>query len=437
MMMRRAIPAMVTLAAAVVMAGCSAAAPPAPAAAPATGADLAGQTLEVAAVWADEEQAAFEKVLAGFEKATGAKVTYTSAGDELPTVLQTRIAGGSPPDVAVLPQPGLVASLSKGGALKPLGDATATVVDEQFAPVWKQLGTADGKLYGVVFKAANKSTVWYDADTLGAGWKAPGTFAEFVDVLRSQSDTGKTPLSVGGADGWTLTDWFENVYLQTAGPENYDKLAKHEIPWTDPTVKAALAELEKAFQPQFIPGGQSSALQTEFSDSVVNVFSDAPSASIVYEGDFVAGVIKENTKATVGKDANFFPFPTVASTPAVVSGGDTVVALSDKPATQALVTYLAGSDAASIWAAEGGFISPNKKVDLGTYPDDVTRKIAEGLSTATTVRFDMSDLMPSALGGTKGAGFWKAMQDFLAEPASVDTILADLEAQAVTAYKGS
>ena len=43
-----------------------------------------------------------------------------------------------------------------------------------------------------------------------------------------------------GADGWTLTDWFENVYLSQAGPENYDKLPKHEIPWTDPSVEEAL-----------------------------------------------------------------------------------------------------------------------------------------------------------------------------------------------------
>ena len=44
------------------------------------------------------------------------------------------------------------------------------------------------------------------------------------------------PYSVAGADGWTLTDLFENIYLRTAGPEKYDQLAKHEIKWTDPTV---------------------------------------------------------------------------------------------------------------------------------------------------------------------------------------------------------
>ena len=42
-----------------------------------------------------------------------------------------------------------------------------------------------------------------------------------------------TPYSIGAADGWTLTDLFENIYLRTAGAEKYDQLTKHEILWTD------------------------------------------------------------------------------------------------------------------------------------------------------------------------------------------------------------
>ena len=52
-----------------------------------------------------------------------------------------------------------------------------------------------------------------------------------------------TPWSIAGADGWTLTDWFENVYLSQAGPEMYDQLTNHEIPWTDPSVEEALNTL--------------------------------------------------------------------------------------------------------------------------------------------------------------------------------------------------
>jgi alpha-glucoside transport system substrate-binding protein len=431
--MRRTIP-VAAVAAVLAVAACTAG----PGPVPSGSGELAGQSLEVAAVWSDEEQSAFERVLDRFEELTGATVSYTSAGDEIPTLLQTRIAGGSPPNIAVLPQPGLVAQLARSGVLVPLGPAAEQVVDEQYSPVWKEFGTVDGVLYGTVFKAANKSTVWYNAETLGPDFVPPESWDAFLQLLRSRSDIGETPLSVGGADGWTLTDWFENVYLQTAGGQSYDRLARHEIPWTDPSVRAALDVLEQAFQPQFLPGGRRSALQTEFTDSVVNVFSDDPRASIVYEGDFVANVIRNSTSAVVGEEARFFPFPQIGAEPAVVTGGDIVVALRDDAATARLVEYLASADAAAVWAPLGGFLSPNRDVPMGDYPDELTRSLAEGLHDAgDNVRFDLSDLTPTAFGGTKGDGFWKAMQDFLADPDDVDRILEALEIKAMTAYEGS
>jgi alpha-glucoside transport system substrate-binding protein len=416
--------------AALVVTGCGGPAP-----APVRPGPLSGQTIEVLAVWSDEEQASFERVLDVFEQRTGSEVTYVPGGDETPTVLATRLAGGSPPDVAGIAQPALIHTLARAGSLVPLDPATEAVVDAQFAPVWKELGTVDGDLYGFVFKAANKSTIWYDADQLGPAFVPPQTWDEFVDLLRKKSDTGDTPLSVGGADGWTLTDWFENVYLQTAGGEMYDKLARHEIPWTDPSVRTALQTLGRAFRPEYLPGGISGALQTEFAESVVDVFGEDPRASIVFEADFVAGVIAESTSATVGQDARVFPFPRIGATPAVVSGGDMVVALTNEPATAALMQFLASSEAASIWAAHGGFVSPNREVEMGVYPDDTMRQIAEELVGAESLRFDMSDLMQGSLGGTPGDRFWRAMQDYLADPNQVDRILADLEA-ATAGHRG-
>jgi alpha-glucoside transport system substrate-binding protein len=431
MRVSRVVPA---AAAVVVLAGCGPAVG-SRTAPPGADIDLSGQTIEVAAVWANDEQAAFERVLHRFEDETGATVTYVSGGDELPTVLSTRLAGGDPPDVAVVSEPALVSSMAADGALYPLDGATEAVIDDQFAPVWKQFGTVDGKLYGFVFKAANKSLVWYDTNQLGADFVPPKDWDGFVDLLRTRSDTGDTPLAVGGADGWVLTDWFENVYLQTAGPAMYDKLATHEIPWTDPSVRTALDVLGRALQAQYLPGGRSSALQTDFTDSVVDVFGDEPKASIVYEADFVAGVISDSTQAKVGDTARFFPFPSIGAGSSVITGGDTVVALSDKPATAALVRYLASSEAASVWAEQGGFISPNRKVALDDYPDDTTRQIAADLVNADNVRFDMSDLMPTSLGGTRGDGFWRAMQDYLADPGRTDQILSALETEAEAAYR--
>ena len=42
------------------------------------------------------------------------------------------------------------------------------------------------------------------------------------------------------SDAWTVTDWFENLYLRLAGPERYDGVAAHELPWTDPSVATTL-----------------------------------------------------------------------------------------------------------------------------------------------------------------------------------------------------
>jgi alpha-glucoside transport system substrate-binding protein len=404
--------------------------------APVRSGPLAGRTIDVLAVWSDEEQAAFERVLDVFEERTGATVRYVSGGDEVPTVLATRLAGGSPPDVAGVAQPALVRTLARAGSLVPLDPAVVSVIDAQFAPVWKELGTVDGDQYGFVFKAANKSTIWYDAGQLGPGFVPPRTWDGFVETLRKLSDTGETPLSVGGADGWTLTDWFENVYLQTAGGEMYDRLARHEIAWTDPSVRTALQTLGRVFRPEYVPGGIESALQTEFTESVVDVFGEDPKASIVFEADFVAGVIAESTRAKVGEKARVFPFPRIGQASAVVSGGDTVVALTDEPGTQELMRFLASSEAASTWAELGGFVSPNRDVALEQYPDDSTRQIAQELVGAQNLRFDMSDLMPSALGATRGDGFWRAMQDYLADPTQIDRILSELETEATAAYEG-
>ncbi|MCR3748905.1 ABC transporter substrate-binding protein [Lentzea californiensis] len=397
--------------------------------------DLKGQTVEVVGPWTGDEQKSFEQVLKVFTDKTGAEVRYTPAGDELPTVVQTRISGGTPPNVALIAQPGLVAQFAKAGALKPVNADVEKAVTDHNAAVWKQLGSVDGKLYGFTFKTANKSAFWYSEKAFQqVGATPPATWDDLIKTSRAISETGLAAVSVGGADGWTLTDWFENVYLRTAGPDNYDKLAKHEIPWTDPTVRKALEELAKLWgDPTLIAGG---ALQTEFPKSVTNVFGEPSTAAMVFEADFVASIITTNTKAKVGEDAKFFPFPSVAgSKDAVVAGGDMAVQFKDDKATTELMKFLASPESGKVWAELGGFLSPNKDIPETAYPDAVTQELAQRIVDAgDNVRFDMSDLAPAAFGGTKGAGEWKDLQDFLADPKNVDGIMARLEANAAKAF---
>ncbi|MCW2899847.1 MAG: extracellular solute-binding protein family 1 [Streptosporangiaceae bacterium] len=404
--------------------------------APSTGGSLKGVTLEVAAIWTGQEQDKFKQVLAAFSKQTGAKVNLTPTGDNVSTFLGSKVQGGAPPDVAMLPQQGVLAQFADKGWIKPLGTGAEAAVRQNYSKVWQDLGSNKGKLYGVYFKASNKSTIWYRAKAFGdAGIQQPPTsWDQLVKDSGTIADSGTTPFAVAGGDGWTLTDWFENVYASSAGTANYDKLSKHQIKWTDPTVKDALRRLAAIWgQKNFVVGG---AIQTDMPTSVTQAFGDAAKAAMVYEGDFVPGVIGEQTKAKVGTDAKFFPFPAVGQQPPVVGGGDAAVVMKDSKGAQELTKYLASPEAARVWAKLGGFTSPNKALDLAAYPDDIQRQIAKSVIDAgDSFRFDMSDLAPAAFGGTKGAGEWKQLQDFLSNPTDVDGAAQKLETEAAKAFK--
>jgi alpha-glucoside transport system substrate-binding protein len=401
---------------------------------------LKGEKLQVAAVWTGDEGKNFGKVIEAFEKRTGAQVEVTPTGDNVATYLGSKIEGGSPPDVAMLPQVGVLNQFAEKGWLKPLDQATKDQLSKNFSKGWQDLGANKGKQYGVYFKAASKSLIWYNAGAYkNAGVSEAKTWEDFVKNAQTIADSGVEPVSVGGADGWVLTDWFENIYLSQAGQEKYDKLAKHEIKWTDPSVKKALTTLAELFgKKELLAGGNKGALQTDFPKSVTQAFdsTDAPSAASVFEGDFVGINVANDTKAKIGKDAKVYPFPTVGGKAPVVTGGDAAVALKDSKAAHALLTFLASPEAAAVWAQEGGFVSPNKNLDGKAYPNDVQREIGKALiSAGDDFRFDMSDQAPAAFGGTKGKGEWKALQDFLKNPKDVAGTQSALEAAATKAYK--
>ncbi|NLE22072.1 MAG: extracellular solute-binding protein [Actinobacteria bacterium] len=398
--------------------------------------DVSG-TVSVMAVWSGDEQASFQAVIDGFnELYPNVNVEYTGAGDQLPTVLSTAVQGGSPPSVAAVAQPGLMRDFVNQGVLKPL-DFASDVINENYSPSTIEVGTVDDTLYGLLFKGANKSTVWYNVPAFeDAGVTPPTTWDELLQGAETLNASGVKAYSIGGADGWTLTDLFENIYLRTAGPDLYDQLTAHDIPWTDDSVTTALEAMAQVLgDTGNIAGGTSGALQTDFPKSVSQVFSDPPAAAMVFEGDFVQGEILNSTDAEPETGFNQFAFPAINdSPPSVVGGGDMIIAFDDDPATQAFVQYLATPEASEIWASRGGFSSPNTKVDTSVYPDSIAQATAEALANAEVFRFDMSDLAPSAFGGTVGQGEWKILQDFLQDPSDVQGTQRALERAAAQAY---
>jgi len=416
--------------AAALAASCSAGSPASPSQ------SLHGQELEVAAVWSGGEQQHFELVLRAFTRQTGVSVTYTSIGYSVPAFLAARLAKGHPPDVAFLPQPGLLRRYAAEHVLVPLDGVVGSAVASNYSPAWRQLGSAGGRLYGVWFKAANKSLIWYNEGVFERAGVAPPTGVDgLVSLAHRLARSGMPAFSVGGQDGWTLADWFSNLYLRLAGPSRYDLLAAHKIPWTDPSVIATLRLLARVLDPHVIAGGPRAAVLTSYPVSVRHAFATPPAAAMVFEGDFVAEIISGVTPAVLGVDADAFPFPSLGQPgPLVVAGGDAAVLMRRSAAGDALIRYLASPQAAAIWAAVGGFVSPNINLSLSVYPDAISRSIAASLLQAgDNFRFSLSDLTPAGFGGTEGQGMRKGLQQFLVSR-DVSGTAAQLEQEARKAY---
>ena len=398
-------------------------------------------TITFDGIWTSSSgQKQFQDVINAFNKLyPNVKVNYKPVGDSLPTVLATAVAGGHPPDMADIAQPGTVQQFVTQGKLKPITYATSTI-SKNYVPAWRQLGTFNSKLYALVFKAANKSLVWYNVPAFTtAGVKPPTTWTQLLAAAKTIKASGTPAYSIGGSDGWTLTDMFENIYLRTFGPTKYEALSAHKIKWTDPSVATALKTMGQILgDTANIAGGSSGALQYGFNESVTNAFGDPAKAAMVFEADFVGGVILSSTKAKAGTGFNVFKFPTIGNGPGANGAeiaGDLFVTFKDTPAIRAFVNYLATAPAAEIWAKQGGFGTGNKNVPASIYPDAITRASEAPIQTAKSVVFDMSDEQPPSFGGTAGQGEWGLFQQFLRNPKDISGIQKKLEAAATAAYK--
>jgi alpha-glucoside transport system substrate-binding protein len=390
-------------------------------------------TVTILADWTGAEGKSFQAVLDEFKKKNPDVTVKYKPSTDIASALSTAVQGGNPPDLAAIPNPGLMKDFANRGALKPITFARSTVA-KNYAADWAKLGTVNGKLYGVFFKGANKSTVWYNVHSFkNAGIKPPKDWKALINAAKTLRASGTKAYSVGGADGWTLTDIFENLYIRAASPSKYDQLTQHAIPWTDKSVTTTLKLMAQVLSDTDNIAGN--PLQTDFPTSVTNVFQPkSPKAAMTFEGDFVPGVAAGQTKAKAKTDYNVFPFPAVNGRGGdyVVGGGNVVVMFKDSPAARALVLYLASPQAGEIWAKRGGFSSPNKNVKASVYPDDITRTTATALAKASTFRFDMSDLAPAAFGSKDE---FADLQAFLKNPSSVAATAAKLEKHARAAYK--
>lgn len=394
--------------------------------------------LKVMADWTGDEQAGFMEVLDLFTKATGIKYVY-EADRDIVVNLPTRVAGGSPPDVAMIPRPGVMAQLVRDSVLTPITDLVdETTVTANYSQSIIELGSVDGILYGLMAKANSKSTFWYKPASLSdLGFTPPQNWDELTDLVDGYVAAGKTPLSIGGADGWTLTDWFENIYVRIAGPEMYRKLfVTHEVEWTDATVVEAMEHFRTIITPtdEKLVGGAYGTLSDGFIDAFDKMLLGQ--SELYFEGGFMSSFAEENfPDLTGGEDYSFFLFPEIKPDweKPVVGGGSLLIVFNPTREAKAFVEFMASPEAGEVWAtaARGPVISPNTSVPLTVYTNRLKRLEAEQIVSAGIFVFDGSDLTPGAVGGD---ALFTGFQDFVTKPDDIDRALEFIEAAADAAY---
>jgi alpha-glucoside transport system substrate-binding protein len=313
--------------------------------------------------------------------------------------------------------------MAKRGFLTPLAADTADWVRKNYAAgdSWVDLGTyadKNGKkqLFGFFYKVDLKSLVWYSPENFeDAGYEVPQTMEELKALTKQIVADGDTPwcigLGSGGATGWPATDWVEDMMLRTQSPEVYDQWVTNQVKFSDPRVVNAIEEFGYfARNDKYVAGGAATVASTDFRDSPKGMFSSPPQCYMHRQASFIPAFFPEGT--VVGEDADFFYFPAYAGKDLgkPVLGAGTVWAITkDSKGAHDLIKWLREPKAHEYWMALKGFLTPHKGVDPNKFSDPTLRKMNDILLSATTFRFDGSDLMP---GGVGAGSFWTGMVDY-------------------------
>ncbi len=388
------------------------------------------KSIDSLVVISGSELANYQEVNAAFTAKTGITVNVESTRD-LPGVLNTRIRGNNPPDIAAPPL-GILQSLAGQGKLLRLDSfLDMSTINSNYSSTWVNLVSVNGGVYGVPFLANTKGCIWYSPKQFQAnGYTVPTAWSDLIALSDKIASSGKYPWTMGvesgAASGWSASDWIDQLYLSLNGGDMSDKWVAHKIPWTDPSVKTAFQYFGQiAHGNHYINGAPQSILATNFQPASFLPFESPPRAFMYYLGDFTEGFITAQfPSAVAGTDFNFFPFPTTNPTyaGAVTGGADLYVALKDNNGTRQYMQFLYTAEAQEIWVKKGGKASVNKAVPDSAYPDTVAAATAKQLQSATTFRYSQDDAMPGAMENA----YWKATLQFIQSPSSLDSILSNL-----------
>jgi alpha-glucoside transport system substrate-binding protein len=350
--------------------------------------------------------------------------------DQFETVINVQVESGSTPDVAAVPQPGLIARLAQEGAILPVPDEIAALYDTNYSPAWKALATIDGKIYGVFTRVNAKGLVYYNKPAFEAKYKVPTSWAELEALEQQMIKDGTPPWCVtmesGAATGWVGTDWIENIVLRTQPVEKYDQWVAHKLVFNSPEVKNAWTIMDKRWgDPKMVYGGKKYIGTAVWNQAAKDLFASPPKCWMLLQGNFITGFMPDDVQKDLDNRVAMFPLPMIDTSlpPTLEIGGDQWVMFRDSPAIRKWMAFVASAASAEPWAKAGGALFPQKGQDMSWYKSKVDQTLVQSLINVQAARFDGSDAMVSA----GNVAFWKAVTDYVGGM-SIDDALKEIDA---------
>jgi alpha-glucoside transport system substrate-binding protein len=384
----------------------------------------------------DEEQK-FAATFEPFEEATGIDVNLVN-GATVETIA-VKVESGTIEDIVNFPQPGTMGSYARQGRIIDLNqvinpDWLAQNYNQGFIDT-NTVESPDGPILGGVFQRINfKSAVWYPKAAFeDAGYTVPETWDELQTLMDDIVADGDAPWCIGmesaAATGWPATDWIEDIMLRTTSLENYDAWTRGELPFTSPEVRNAFQVLTDIwFNDQYVYGGRAAIASTNFGDAPTPMLQDPPLCWLHRQGNFITTFFERNAPGVEGGvDYDFFYLPPIDEQygKPVLYAGDLFSMMNDRPEVRALIQYFTTYESIEPWIEiGGGALSPHNNADLNDYTTDIERGMAESILSATSVRFDGSDLMPAEVGS---GSFWKGITDYVSGSADLDQALETIQ----------
>ena len=389
-----------------------------------------GETVTIFTAAGEDQARAFQDEFVDFIAETGIEVVVEGSPD-FEVLSVTRAEAGDPPEIYNFPQPGLMADLARDGYLFDLNETLgADYLSEAYNDAWLESGIVDGTLVGIWHNADVKSLVWYPkAEFEAAGYAIPETWDDLLALSDQIVADGSVPWCIGiesaTATGWPATDWVEDIMLRTTSTENYDKWTTGELKFDSPEVKNAFETMGNIFfNEEYVLGGTTGILTTNFGDAPLPLFDDPPSCFLHRQASFIPNFFPEG--AVVGEDVDYFYLPPIDSAygKPVLGSGSLLGMAIDNGATREVMKFLATPASVEVEVKEGLFVAPHNNVPKDWYPSAALQGFAEILENAETFRFDGSDLMPGAVGA---GSFWTGVTDFV-NGADLDTVLQAIDA---------